>query len=99
MEWEVKPDGVITSSSDTPDCWVLLDGGWQLNCGRESYPSHHDEAGKLFRPSVAVTHCVFVTTEHNYVMRTKEADMQNIFKKGFAFNAHLDSGFVYYQSL
>ncbi|MEI8632963.1 hypothetical protein P4S72_15105 [Vibrio sp. PP-XX7] len=91
--------GVITGNEDIPDYWILLDGGWQLNCDQKNYPSKHDDAGKWFNPKVANEDCELIATSPSYVMRIKAADMQGMLSKGFAFKTHLNIGSSYYQTI
>ena len=98
-EWQIDTGGVISSAEDSPDYWILLDGGWQLNCDQKNHPSKHDDAGKWFNSSIANKKYKLIATSPSYVMRIKAEDMQNMLKKGFAFNTHIDIGLSHYQTI
>ncbi|PNQ90666.1 hypothetical protein CCU68_20660 [Pseudomonas gingeri NCPPB 3146 = LMG 5327] len=103
-EWEAEEGSVIASSAQAnapaADYWILLDGGWRVEYAGHSFPSGHAAPGKWFNLREAQgADCVLSTTEHSYVMRITEADMQVMLEKGFAFGPHLGSGHAYYGSI
>ncbi|NWA04635.1 hypothetical protein [Pseudomonas gingeri] len=104
QEWETENGSVIVRSdqanASAADYWILLDGGWQLEHAGHGFPSGHAAPGKWFNLREAQgSDCVLSTTEHSYVMRITEADMQVMLEKGFAFGHHLGSGHAYYGSI
>lgn len=106
-EWEADAGAVIAkcdhagvSDISGGDYWVLLDGGWKVEHDGRSYASGHADPGKWFNVSTARgAACSLVVTEHSYVMRITNTDMQAMLDQGFAFNSHLDSGRKYYASV
>jgi hypothetical protein len=103
-EWETEAGSVIAKVDQTgasaTDYWVLLDGGWRVHYDGSTFPSRHAAPGKWFNIRVAQgANCALITTEHSYVMRITEADMNTMLEKGFAFGHHLDDGRLYYGSM
>lgn len=103
-EWETEAGSVIAKNDQTgtsaADYWILLDGQWRLHYDGNTYPSGHAAPGKWFNIREAQgAHCALITTEHSYVMRISEADMNAMFKEGFAFDSHLEDGRKYYHSI
>jgi hypothetical protein len=105
-EWEAQPgtvvaqcDGSAHGAASNQDMWILLDGGWQIEYGQQSYPAGHADAGKWFSAAVTDQACRLVTTEHSYVMKIERADFDAMLEQGFAFDAHLDAGRRYYGDL
>jgi hypothetical protein len=99
-EWEAKPGTTVTDCADASgDYWVLLDGGWQVDYDGKRFPAGHADAGKWFSAKEGRGTCQLVTTEHCYVMQIWQADMVTMLADGFAFDAHLDAGHSYYDSI
>ncbi len=103
-EWQAQGGELITSCDDgkamAKDDWVLLDGGWALEHDGRSFPSGHADPGKWFSADVAEgAACSLVATGNSYVMQIAAADMRDMLAKGFAFDAHLDSGRTYYRAI
>ena len=105
-EWEAQPATVVTQCDSSArgtasyqGIWILLDGGWQIEYGQQSYPAGHASAGKWFSATVTDRPCSLVTTEHSYVMKIERADFDAMLEQGFAFDPHLDAGRRYYSEL
>ncbi|MFM0155614.1 hypothetical protein PQR05_32965 [Paraburkholderia sediminicola] len=105
-EWEAQPgtviaqcDGSARAAASDRGTWILLDGGWQIEYGQQSYPAGHASAGKWFSAAVTDRPCSLVTTEHSYVMKIERADFDAMLEHGFAFDSHLDAGRRYYSEL
>ena len=105
-EWEAQPATVFTQcdssahgTASDKGIWILLDGGWQIEYGQQSYPAGHASAGKWFSATVTDRPCSLVTTEHSYVMKIERADFDAMLEQGFAFDPHLDAGRRYYSEL
>ncbi|NPT45751.1 hypothetical protein GNZ12_31415 [Paraburkholderia sp. 1N] len=105
-EWEAQPgtvvaqcDGSAHGAANNQGMWILLDGGWQIEYGKQSYPAGHADAGKWFSTAVTDQACRLVTTEHSYVMKIERADFDAMLEQGFAFDEHLDAGRRYYREL
>ncbi|MFM0735245.1 hypothetical protein PQQ52_32685 [Paraburkholderia sediminicola] len=105
-EWEAQPGTVVAQCDDHAHgaasdrgMWILLDGGWQIEYGQQSYPAAHASAGKWFSAAVTDRPCSLVTTEHSYVMKIERADFDAMLEQGFAFGPHLDAGRRYYSEL
>jgi hypothetical protein len=103
-EWEAEAGSVIAkndqSGASATDYWILLDGAWRVHYDGNTFPSRHAAPGKWFniREAQGAT-CALITTDHSYVMRITEADMNTMLEKGFAFGHHLDDGRIYYGSM
>ncbi|HEY0296675.1 MAG TPA: hypothetical protein VGC69_15200 [Bordetella sp.] len=103
-EWEVDAGAVLSKRgpqgpSDT-DYWILLDGGWRVDHDGKSFPSGHADPGKWFNTREAQGKpCALVATEHGYVMRIPEGEMQAMLERQFAFDAHLEQGRAYYRQV
>jgi len=99
-EWEAEPGTMVADCADpSGDYWILLDGGWQVDYGGKRFPAGHADAGKWFNAKEARGACQLMTTEHSYVMQIGQADMAAMLAQGFAFDAHLNSGHTYYDSI
>ncbi|WP_256735510.1 hypothetical protein [Pseudomonas sp. dw_612] len=103
-EWETEAGSVIAKDDQTgasaTDYWILLDGEWRLHYDGNTFPSGHAAPGKWFNLREAQgARFALITTEHSYVMRITEADMDTMLKQGFAFDQHLDDGRTYYHSI
>ncbi|MCX4159795.1 MULTISPECIES: cyclic nucleotide-binding domain-containing protein [Paraburkholderia] len=106
-EWEAQPGTVVAQcdgsahdgAANDQGMWILLDGGWRIEYGQQSYPAGHASAGKWFSATVTDRPCSLVTTEHSYVMKIERADFDVMLKQGFAFDQHLDAGRRYYSEL
>ncbi|WP_082079548.1 hypothetical protein [Cupriavidus basilensis] len=103
-EWEVDAGAVLSrrgpqGPTDT-DYWILLDGGWRVEHDGKSFPSGHADPGKWFNTRQTQDKPgALVATEHGYVMRIPEGEMQVMLDRGFAFDAHLEQGRAYYQKI
>lgn len=104
QEWETESGSVIAkqdkSGASASDYWILLDGGWQVHYDANTFTSGHAAAGKWFNINQTQgAACALITSEHSYVMRITEADMNTMLEKGLAFGPHLEEGRVYYRSI
>lgn len=104
QEWETEAGSVIAKNDQTgasaSDYWVLLDGGWRLHYDGVTFPSGHADPGKWFNIRQAQgAASALITSEHSYVMRITEADMNTMLEQGFAFDHHLEDGRIYYGSI
>ena len=103
-EWEVDAGAALSKNSpqgsSDNDYWVLLDGEWQLDYDGRSFPSGHASPGKWFHTREARDkQVVLIATEHSYVMRIADKDMQVMLDQGFAFDTHLEQGRTYYRDM
>lgn len=103
-EWEAQPRTEVVACSagdERPDdaIWILLDGRWQLEKSGRDHVSGHADPGKWFSASAMRGPCRLVTTEQSYVMRITRSDMEEMLKRGFAFQDHLHEGRAYYEAI
>lgn len=102
-EWEAQPGTEISNRLDAADhVWVLLDGGWQVEQGGKAYAAGHADPAKWYGGASAAmlpADSRLVATAHSYVMRIRRGDLDEMLKRGFAFDAHLRQGAAFYAGM
>jgi hypothetical protein len=101
-EWEAQAGTEVANcapANESDDFWILLDGRWQMEHDGHTYLAGHADAGKWFSASDTSGSCRLVTTEHSYVMKITRADMNEMLRRGFAFESHLEQGRAYYRTV
>ena len=102
-EWVAAPGAEIASSSRGGDSfWALLDGGWQIEQGGRSIKAGHADPAKWYggRDMLALGgQTRVVTTERSYILQIQQADLDEMLKRGFPFEPHLQQGLAFYRTL
>ncbi len=100
-EWAVEKGSEISSSALGPDnFWVLLDGGWQVEHGGAPLKAGHADPAKWY--GGAGMHALgrksrLAATASSYVMHVRQADLDEMLRRGFAFDRHLQGGLAFYR--
>ena len=99
-EWSVARGSEISSSTLGPDnFWVLRDGGWQIEHGGAPIRAGHADPAKWY--GGAGLHALgrgskLVAAASSYVMHIRQADLEEMLRRGFAFDRHLQDGLAFY---
>jgi len=101
-EWSVPAGAEISSSALGPDnFWVLLDGGWQVEHGGKTAKAGHADAAKWYGGAAMNTlgkTSRLVATAASYVMNIRQADLDEMRRRGFPIEPQLQSGLAFYRS-
>lgn len=99
-EWDAPAGTVIDSrvagAAASPDVWILLDGGWQVETKYSTHTAGNTAPGKWYSSTATHSENRLVTTGRSYVMRIKASDMEDMLAQDFPFEGELSIGRAWY---
>jgi hypothetical protein len=103
QEWKAAKGAEITSSAEAPDnFFVLLDGGWAVVHDGKAHPAGHADPGKWYGGAAMARlkgDTRLVATADSFVMHIRQAELDDMVKRGFPVDRQLRDGLRYYESL
>lgn len=102
-EWNVVAGSEISNAALGPDnFWVLLDGGWQIARGGTVVQAGPADAAKWYggadMHALGLAGTRLVASRTGYVMHIRQKDLEEMRRRGIAFDGQLQAGLRFYRS-